>query len=89
MVALASGLSGVMARKGLRDLDVLNGLDRLRLGVSAATLGNYKAGRRDPSTAMVVALAQVCGVTTDEILGVLPGEPVPGAVTVPGAGEAE
>lgn len=39
-----------------------------RLHISASTIGSYEQGRREPSCAMLVALSDVLGVTTDYLL---------------------
>ena len=39
-----------------------------RLGVSASSVGMYEQGRREPSLALLLCLAQVFGVTTDYLL---------------------
>lgn len=39
-----------------------------QLNVSPSTLGSYEQGRREPSCAMLVALSDALGVTTDYLL---------------------
>ena len=39
-----------------------------RIGVSASTVGMYEQGRREPSLALLVRLAQELGATTDYLL---------------------
>ena len=39
-----------------------------RLHVSPSTIGSYEQGRREPSCAMLVALSDALGVTTDYLL---------------------
>ena len=39
-----------------------------RIGVSASAVGMYEQGRREPSLALLVCLAQEFGVTTDFLL---------------------
>lgn len=39
-----------------------------RIGVSASAVGMYEQGRREPSLALLVCLAQTLGVTTDYLL---------------------
>jgi transcriptional regulator with XRE-family HTH domain len=39
-----------------------------RIGVSASAVGMYEQGRREPSLALVVCLAQALDVTTDYLL---------------------
>lgn len=39
-----------------------------RLHVSPSTVGSYEQGRREPSCAMLVALSDALGVTTDYLL---------------------
>ena len=45
------------------------------LGVSPSAVGMYEQGRREPSAACLVALAQVFGVTTDYLLTGRPIQP--------------
>ena len=45
------------------------------LGVSPSAVGMYEQGRREPSAAGFVALAQVFGVTTDYLLTGNPRQP--------------
>ena len=46
-----------------------------RLKVSPSAVGMYEQGRREPSAACLVALAQVFGVTTDYLLTGKPAQP--------------
>ena len=39
-----------------------------RIGVSASAVGMYEQGRREPSLALLVCLAQALDVTTDYLL---------------------
>ena len=39
-----------------------------RIGVSTSAVGMYEQGRREPSLALLVCLAQVLDVTTDYLL---------------------
>lgn len=39
-----------------------------RIGVSTSAVGMYEQGRREPSLALLVCLAQTLGVTTDYLL---------------------
>ncbi len=39
-----------------------------KIGVSTSAVGMYEQGRREPSLALVVRLAQTFGVTTDYLL---------------------
>ena len=50
------------------------------LGVSPSAVGMYEQGRREPSAAGLVALAQVFGVTTDYLLTGKPSRPEDSAV---------
>ena len=50
------------------------------LGVSPSAVGMYEQGRREPSAASLVALAQVFGVTTDYLLTGKPVQPNDSAV---------
>ena len=43
-----------------------------RLQISPSALGMYEQGRREPSAQMLVALAQVLGVSTDYLLTGIP-----------------
>ena len=45
------------------------------LGVSPSAVGMYEQGRREPSAACLVTMAQVFGVTTDYLLTGLPAQP--------------
>lgn len=45
------------------------------LGVSPSAVGMYEQGRREPSAACLVAMAQVFGVTTDYLLTGRPTQP--------------
>ena len=49
------------------------------LGVSPSAVGMYEQGRREPSAAGLVALAEVFGVTTDYLLTGRPTLPKDGA----------
>ena len=44
-----------------------------RLQISASAMGMYEQGRREPSAQILVAMAQVLGVTTDYLLTGVPG----------------
>jgi transcriptional regulator with XRE-family HTH domain len=71
------------------DLDVLNALKVAREGIAPVTLAQLKTGRRNPSTGLLDALAEVTGSTTDEVLGRVPVAAAsvganPGAIDVPG-----
>ena len=39
-----------------------------RIGVSTSAVGMYEQGRREPSLALLVCLAQTLGITTDYLL---------------------
>lgn len=45
------------------------------LGVSPSAVGMYEQGRREPSAACLVALAQVFGISTDYLLTGKPAQP--------------
>ena len=44
-----------------------------RLGISASAIGMYEQGRREPSGALLVSMAEVFGVSTDFLLTGRPG----------------
>lgn len=50
------------------------------LGVSPSAVGMYEQGRREPSAAGLVALAQIFGVSTDYLLTGKPAQPGDGEV---------
>jgi transcriptional regulator with XRE-family HTH domain len=52
------------------------------LGISASAVGMYEQGRREPSAALLVALARSFEVTTDFLLTGLPGRPEDGETTI-------
>ena len=39
-----------------------------KMGISASAVGMYEQGRREPSGAMLVAMAKIFGVSTDYLL---------------------
>ena len=49
------------------------------LGVSPSAVGMYEQGRREPSAACLVALAQIFHVTTDYLLTGRPAQPIDAA----------
>lgn len=57
----------------LRDLRIKRGLSQAdvarELGISRQSYNFYENGKRDPDTAMVKALAEFFGVSTDYLLG--------------------
>lgn len=79
-MSVAVGLKKVMADRGLDDLDVLNLLKGRRVGVAVSTFYGWKNGHRNPSHESLMALADVLGCSTDELLG---REPLPGAYEPP------
>ena len=51
-----------------RDRGMNQGQLAQRLGVSPSAVGMYEQGRREPSAAILVALADIFGVSTDYLL---------------------
>lgn len=60
---LGSRIAALRRSAGLSQTDLAN-----RLRVSPSTVGMYEQGRREPGAEILVAIAQIFGVSTDYLL---------------------
>jgi transcriptional regulator with XRE-family HTH domain len=60
---LGARIAGLRREAGFSQAELAD-----RLGISASAVGMYEQGRREPAVDMLVAMAEVFGVTTDYLL---------------------
>ena len=63
-LSLAMRIAQALDDAGIRPGDVAR-----RLGVVPSTVSGWLRGRREPDAATLTQIAEMCGVTTDELLG--------------------